>query len=42
LARREEAVASLKESVELYFEGESGEAFTPVSDVAVGREMVDA
>jgi len=26
---RDEAVANLKEAVELYFEGESGEAFAP-------------
>src|SRR5205823_4632525 len=30
-ATREEAVASLKEAVELYFEGESGNDFTPVT-----------
>jgi predicted RNase H-like HicB family nuclease len=41
-ATRDEAVANLKEAVELYFEGESGEAYTPVSDIAVGQEMVDA
>jgi predicted RNase H-like HicB family nuclease len=35
-ATREEAVASLKEAVELYFEGEASSAYTPVSDVAVG------
>ena len=39
---REEAVASLKEAVELFFEGESGEAYTPVTDIAVGEEMVNA
>ena len=41
-ATREEAVANLKEAVELYFEGESGDAFTPVTEMAVGQEMVDA
>ena len=41
-ATREEAVANLKEAVELYFEGESGNAYTPVSEIAVGQEMVDA
>lgn len=41
-ATREEAVANLKEAVELYFEGESGNAYTPVSDIAVGQEMVNA
>ncbi len=39
---REEAVANLKEAVELYFEGESGDAYTPVSEIAVGQETVDA
>jgi len=37
-----EAVANLKEAVELYFEGESGGAYTPVSEVVVGQEMVNA
>ena len=41
-ASRDEAVASLKEAVELYFEGESGNAYTPVSEIAVGQEMVNA
>jgi predicted RNase H-like HicB family nuclease len=41
-AAREEAVANLKEAVELYFEGESGNAYTTVSEIAVGQEMVDA
>ena len=41
-ATREEAVANLKEAVELYFEGESGNAYTPVSEVAIGQEMVNA
>jgi predicted RNase H-like HicB family nuclease len=39
---RDEAVANLKEAVELYFEGESGNDYTPVSDLAVGQETVDA
>lgn len=39
---RKEAVANLKEAVELYFEGESGVAFTPVTEIAVGQEMVNA
>jgi len=39
---REEAVANLKEAVELYFEGESDKAYISVSDVAVGQEMVNA
>jgi predicted RNase H-like HicB family nuclease len=41
-ATREEAVANLKEAVKLYFEGESGIAYIPVSETAVGQEMVDA
>jgi predicted RNase H-like HicB family nuclease len=41
-ATREEAVANLKEAVELYCEGERSVAFTPVSEVAVGQEPVNA
>jgi predicted RNase H-like HicB family nuclease len=41
-ATRDEAVANLKEAVELYFEGESGDAYTPVTEIAVGQETVDA
>lgn len=41
-ATRQEAVANLKEAVELYFEGGSGHAYAPVSDATVGQEMVDA
>jgi predicted RNase H-like HicB family nuclease len=39
---REEAVANLKEAVELHFEGEPESAFTPVTDLNVGQELVDA
>ena len=39
---REEAVANLKEAVELYFDGETAPAFTAVSDVSIGQEMVNA
>jgi len=39
---REEAVANLKEAVELYCEGESDNAYTPVTDIAIGQEMVNA
>ena len=39
---RDEAVTNMKEAVELYFEGESGNANTPVSEIAVGQELVDA
>jgi predicted RNase H-like HicB family nuclease len=41
-ATREEAIANLKEAVELYFDGETALAFTPVSDVSIGQEMVNA
>ena len=41
-ATRDEAIANLKEAVELYFEGESDNAYTPVSEIAVGQETVDA
>jgi predicted RNase H-like HicB family nuclease len=41
-ANREEAVANLKEAVELRFEGESGDDYTPVSEIVVGQEMVNA
>ena len=39
---REEAVASLKEAVELYFDGETAGTFSPVSDASVGQELVHA
>jgi len=39
---REEAIANLKEAVELYFEGEESPAFTTVSDMTIGQEMVNA
>jgi len=39
---RDEAIANLKEAVELYFDGESDKSYTPVSEVAVGQEMVNA
>jgi predicted RNase H-like HicB family nuclease len=41
-ATREEAVANLKEAVELYFEGEPASAFTLVTDLNVGQELVNA
>jgi predicted RNase H-like HicB family nuclease len=37
---REEAAASLKEAVELYFQDEPAAAFTMVNDPTVGRELV--
>ena len=39
---REEAVANLKEAVELHLEGEPDSAYTLVSDLNVGQELVDA
>lgn len=41
-ATREEAVANLKEAVELYFEDEPAANFTPVADLNVGEELVNA
>ena len=41
-ATREEAVANLKEAVELYCEGEPDDSYTPVTDAAVGQESVNA
>lgn len=41
-ASREEAVANLKEAVELYFEGEPDGTYTPVTDLNVGQELVNA
>jgi predicted RNase H-like HicB family nuclease len=41
-ATREEAVANLKEAVELYLEGETALPFIPVSEVSTGQEMVNA
>jgi predicted RNase H-like HicB family nuclease len=39
---REEAVANLKEAVELYFDGEPDAAYIPVTDLNVGQETVNA
>ena len=41
-ATRAEAVANLKEAVELYFENEPDSTFTTVADLNVGEELVDA
>jgi predicted RNase H-like HicB family nuclease len=41
-ATREEAVANLKEAVELYFENEPDSIFTPVADLNVGEALVNA
>ena len=39
---REEAVANIKEAVELYFEGESDPDFTEVFEVSLGEEHIHA
>ncbi len=41
-ATSDEAIANLKEAVELYFENESNPAFSTVADVKVGEETVNA
>ena len=41
-ATRQEAVANLKEAVELCFEGEPAGTCTPVTDAVVGQELVNA
>ena len=41
-ATREEAIANLKEAVELYFEGEPAAVYSPISDATVGQELVNA
>jgi len=41
-ATREEAVANLKEAVELRFEGDTDSTFTPVTDLNVGQELLNA
>ena len=41
-ATQEEAIANLKEAVELYFENETNPAFSSVADVNVGEELVNA
>jgi predicted RNase H-like HicB family nuclease len=38
----EEAVANLKEAVELRFENEPNSTFSPVADLKVGEELVNA
>ena len=39
---REEAVANLKEAVELYFENEPDSDFTAVAELNVGEALVNA
>ncbi len=41
-ATREEAVANLKEAVELYFDNEPNLAFSTVAEMNVGEELVNA
>ena len=41
-ATQEEAIANLKEAVELYFENETNPAFSSVADMNVGEELVNA
>ena len=41
-ATREEAIANLKEAVELYFENEPNPAFSSVAEMNVGEEPVNA
>ena len=41
-ATRDEAVATLREAVELYFEGEPAGDFMQVSEAAVGEAMIHA
>lgn len=41
-ATQQEAIANLREAVELYFEGEDAPPFIEVSNVTVGQEMVNA
>lgn len=41
-ATRDEAIANLKEAVELYFDGETVGGFTDVSEASVGQELVNA
>jgi len=38
---REDAVANLKDAVELYFDGEPAPVFSIVSDLKVGEELVN-
>jgi predicted RNase H-like HicB family nuclease len=39
---REEAISNLKEAVELYLEDEPNPDYLPVSDIAAGKEMLNA
>jgi len=39
---REEAIANLKEAVELYFENEPAADYVPVCDASLGEELIHA
>ena len=39
---RDEAIANLKEAVELYFEGESDSLFNEISNAEIGQGLVNA
>lgn len=39
---REEAVANIREAVELHFESEHDDDFTEVSEVTLGEELISA
>jgi predicted RNase H-like HicB family nuclease len=39
---REEAIANIKEAVELYFEGEDNPEFTEVCEMSLGEEVIHA
>lgn len=39
---REEAIANIKEAVELYFEGEQNPDFTEVCEASLGEELIHA
>lgn len=41
-ASKEEAIANLKEAVELYLDGEGNILFSPVEDASVGKESIHA
>lgn len=38
---REEALANLKEALELYYEDDDGD-YIPVAEVSIGEELIDA
>lgn len=38
---REEALANLREALELYYEDDTGD-YVPVAEVSIGEELIDA